>query len=101
MNIAISDLLLLRAVGDGNIFCCSGFQKVGLMLSKREKKLILSLFYCTSVMMSMGVVHQQYFTALIAKLLCPLARKDHVYDWQAQKLSKSMKVVAKRNFLNH
>jgi len=52
-------------------------------------------------MMSMGAVHQQYFTALIAKLLCPLARTGHVCDWQAQRLSESMKAVPKSILLHY
>lgn len=55
-------------------FIVSSFQKVSLILAKCEKNLILSLFYWTAVMLSMGVAHQQYFTALIAKPPCPLAR---------------------------
>lgn len=99
MSPVFSDLLLPRAVGDcNNIFYCSSFQKVRLILAKCEKNLVLSLFYWTTVMMSMGVVHQQYFTALIAKLLCPLSRIGHACDWQAQRLSESVKAVAKSTF---
>lgn len=50
-------------------FIVSSFQKVSLILAKCEKNLILSLFYWTAVMLSMGAVHQQYFTALIANHL--------------------------------
>lgn len=52
-------------------------------------------------MMSMGVVHQQYFTALIAKRLCPLGRTGHACDWQAQRLAESMKAAAKLTFLRY
>lgn len=46
MSTVISDLLLPRAVGDyNNIFYCSSFQKVRLMLAKCEKNLILSVLY--------------------------------------------------------
>lgn len=102
MSTVFSGLLLPRAVGDSNnIFYCSSFQKVRLILAKCEKNLVLSLFYWTAVMMSIGVVHQQYFTALIAKLLCPLSRIGHACDWQAQRLSESVKAVAKSTFLHY
>lgn len=75
-------------------FIVSSFQKVSLILAKCEKNLILSLFYWTTVMLSMGGVHQPYFTVPIAKPPCPLARTCMCLAgtqpvWKHQAMAKS------------